>query len=515
MKNRWKVVAAFAAAVALVAAPLSSASATEGGYPPEVCIPSDAIPAWTEVVPDIVHPAVYETVVVTPTIPAIAAVWLNFSPNNDEGTFIGPPAFPVDERGTWHDHGILPPGQAGPDGVYANGNPDKGGNWFYRHAAVPAVPEVTKDVLVEDEWTEVVPDIEHAAVPAVVCPPDEEEPEVLTEWHTWKAPEWVPGLEEGGATDVGWPQSYVGPGQIEPTDCEVTYQQDKYVGTREQIDAVLDDDRLDGPASNPEDAGLAKEWHFSSTAECPDEDFPLPALFAADPLPPTCEADGGLPTVEELQALYPNVAVSFDREFDGPGDYTLTVTPDEGYAFVPANVVAPWSLNEDGSASRVVTVTGALGYQDDDPQAECYVEPQVDPTEVALTLPVVNDVCGAGDYVLLPDDAEGVDYSWASEDAGNYDVIATVADGFVATNTEGWTDNEDGTFTRVITLTNEACPTDPDEPTDPSDPSDPDEPTDDALAATGGSNLAPWGLGGLALLLAGISAMAFRKVAAR
>jgi len=155
-----------------LAAPAANAT---GGT--EQCVPSEAIPAWTEVTPDIEHPAVYETVEVTPAVEGSPAIWANFSPNDQHATFVGPPTYPTDERGTWHDHGTLPPGQAGEDGVYANGNPDKGGNWFYRQAAVEAQPAVTEERLVTEAYTEDVPDIEHPAVPAVTC---EEPPPAVT-----------------------------------------------------------------------------------------------------------------------------------------------------------------------------------------------------------------------------------------------------------------------------------------------------------------------------------------------
>lgn len=66
-------------------------------------------------------------------------VWENFSPNDDKGPFDGPPDYPYDKRGTWNAHGELPPGQAGPDGVYQNGNGN--GSWFYREAGTPAKAE--------------------------------------------------------------------------------------------------------------------------------------------------------------------------------------------------------------------------------------------------------------------------------------------------------------------------------------------------------------------------------------
>ena len=87
---------------------------------------------------------------------------------------------------------------------------------------------------------------------------------------------------------------------------------------------------------------------------------PLPALFAADPVPPTCEADGDLPSLEELAAEFPNVTLAFDRSFDGPGTYVLTVTPDPGFFFDPEKS-SPWTFNLDGSASRDIVVDAAIG----------------------------------------------------------------------------------------------------------------------------------------------------------
>jgi len=188
MKKVLSGASIIALAVAGMLAVATPASATQTP-PPTECVPSDAVPAYTEVVPDIEHPAVGEPTITIdnpdyiPATEGTPAVWANFSPNDEEGTFTGPPTYPTDERGTWHDHGTLPPGQAGPDGVYANGNPDKGGNWFYRQAEVPGTPAEGEPTIVVDNpdyepaYTEVVPDIEHPGVPAVIC---EEEPPTFT-----------------------------------------------------------------------------------------------------------------------------------------------------------------------------------------------------------------------------------------------------------------------------------------------------------------------------------------------
>jgi len=75
-------------------------------------------------------------------------------------------------------------------------------------------------------------------------------------------------------------------------------------------------------------------------------------------IPPTCSADGGLPGLPETEGY----SLAWDREFDGPGTYTLTATADTGYVI-------------EGQTSKDFTVEAATGYQNEDPEVACYVEP--------------------------------------------------------------------------------------------------------------------------------------------
>lgn len=133
------------------------------------CVPAAA---WTEVIE---HEAVTHTeeVIDVPGTPAVAEVWANFSPNDNKGPFDGPPSYPTDPRGTWHDKGHLPPGHAGPDGVYQRGNGN--GDWFYRQAGKPAVDDTYKTIVIVDveAYTE---NIEH---PEVICEQPPVEPNVI------------------------------------------------------------------------------------------------------------------------------------------------------------------------------------------------------------------------------------------------------------------------------------------------------------------------------------------------
>jgi LPXTG-motif cell wall-anchored protein len=64
----------------------------------------------------------------------VAGIWQNFSPNDQQGEFEGPPSWPTDDRGTWQhkDPKDIPGGHQGPDGVYQKGQGNS--SWFYRAA---------------------------------------------------------------------------------------------------------------------------------------------------------------------------------------------------------------------------------------------------------------------------------------------------------------------------------------------------------------------------------------------
>lgn len=174
------VVALTVAAAAMIVAsvvPTLAASADRPIVEDDRCAPAEE---WTEIIE---HPAVTheETTTVvdeeawTEIIPATPDLWWNFSPNDSQGTFEGPPSFPTDDRGTWqgpHENGG--PAQ-GTYGTFPVGNPHKGGNWFHREQGTPEQtiehPEISHEetiVVVDVEaWTE---EIHH---PEIVCDPND------------------------------------------------------------------------------------------------------------------------------------------------------------------------------------------------------------------------------------------------------------------------------------------------------------------------------------------------------
>jgi hypothetical protein len=138
----------------------------------QVVVVTPAVPAVPEV-PAV--PAVTEE----QTVPGTPDLWWNWSPNHQQGPFEGPPAFPVDPRGTWqgpHENG-------GPSqdtyGTFQQGSGN--GSWFHREQGTP---ETTVTVVITPEvpavpGTPEIPAVTKVVVtPAVECP---EEPPVVVE----------------------------------------------------------------------------------------------------------------------------------------------------------------------------------------------------------------------------------------------------------------------------------------------------------------------------------------------
>jgi hypothetical protein len=187
-----KSIASVAAAL-LVGGTLAFATALPASATPVTeCVPSDAIEAYIEDVPDIVHPAVGEPTITIDNPDYVAAVeastqWWNFAPNDKHG-FEGEPSFPEDDRGTW----VGPHTEGGPgqdqSGTYQQG--EGHGSWFHR-VNTPGSDAIGEPTIVVDnpeyvaEYTEITPDIEHPAVPAVVCEtPVEPVVCVASGWYT-------------------------------------------------------------------------------------------------------------------------------------------------------------------------------------------------------------------------------------------------------------------------------------------------------------------------------------------
>jgi LPXTG-motif cell wall-anchored protein len=123
---------------------------------------------------------------------------------------------------------------------------------------------------------------------------------------------------------------------------------------------------------------------------------PVPTAFSfSDPTPPTCEDVGNF-----IQAVFPGVSIVVDPAFDGPGTYTVTATLDD-----PNAVWADIGGNE--PRSKVITVEDALGFQSDDPNAPCFLEPPPPPPPPPPGPPAVCVVFVDGHLVTIVDPKPG------------------------------------------------------------------------------------------------------------
>lgn len=349
MKTRKRIAAVLA--VVLVAgglgaiAPIASATAAQ----PYESIPDQYCSADTTVIvhaayddPDVIIKAAYDDPdVVTPAIPG---EFVNYNWNG--GNTDTAPAFPGEG---WKSNSGNHNGHPDPvDGLTYDQGKNDGGNasWFHwalegYHAEV-ITPGAHHDAVYG-------PGAHHDAVTRTV-------PGTCNFWVTWEAPEYAPNATD--AASVGWPQQFVGYGEIPATECNTTRQHDRYEGTRAELLAFLQDGVLSGPASSPEDAGYAKQWYFTHGKIC------ATAQFDVTPTGATCEADGTLDT-----GIFPIVregyTLTVDREYDGPGAYTITATANPGYAL-------------QGDVSKVITVDGKQSYEAGD---DCTPPPAGEPVQ--------------------------------------------------------------------------------------------------------------------------------------
>lgn len=171
MKRIITGAAALAVALALVAPTAALATSTDT---PAECVPSDAIAAYTEVTPDIEHPAVGEPTITIDNPDYVPAV-------EEESHIEHEFAFKKDHPNSprWELEGWNADGNPQSEGWLATGNT----RVVIDVAGSDAIGEPTITVDNPDyvaAYIEDVPDIEHAAVPAVTCPPEEEEPTLYT-----------------------------------------------------------------------------------------------------------------------------------------------------------------------------------------------------------------------------------------------------------------------------------------------------------------------------------------------
>lgn len=236
--------------VLAVAAPASAAT-----VPGDYCVPVYETQANPDYIPEVAEVSHVETVVITPEVPEVSHTeYLWKSWNWD--TFKFDYRWSVSNPGTWWV-------KTGDTKTVID---------------VPYQPAVTEEVVVID-----VPYQPAVGEPTIQVQTGEH----CEVWVTWETSFLVDNPQND--QDVTWPQSFLGFGKIAPV-CDQQVQQDLYIGSRADIDAILADDILTG--NPPEDSGVVKEWLLVDGGKC------APAPLDPDVVVTYGEFGGAEPTCE-------------------------------------------------------------------------------------------------------------------------------------------------------------------------------------------------------------------------
>lgn len=124
-------------------------------------------------------------------------------------------------------------------------------------------------------------------------------------------------------------------------------------------------------------------------------DVPVEVNWNITPNAATCSADGSLPALTDGE----HYTLAYDREFDGPGSYTVTATAKAGYVI-------------SGQSSKTLVVDGATGFQNSDAEASCYIPPKED------DVTTVNGTPACGETTVM-DTVTTIHYVF-NEETGEY-----------------------------------------------------------------------------------------------
>lgn len=189
-------------------------------------------------------------------------------------------------------------------------------------------------------------------------------------WVTWETEFLVDDPQN--ADDVAWPQTFIGFGQIAPA-CDQQVQQDRYVGDREAIQAILADDTLDGLP--PEDSGVVTSWVFVDGGTCapePQEPQVIVTYGEFGGAEPSCETPEVTWTRERTTVTTPYIVVGdahtgWSQVLDTEHATTITETDDETLVVeydgdcTPAPAPEPETPAKAASASDELAHTGTDG----------------------------------------------------------------------------------------------------------------------------------------------------------
>ena len=257
-----------------------------------------------------------------------------------------------------------------------------------------------------------------------------------------------------------------------------------------------------------DDGTMSKEITIDEAPDCPTPEEPK-QVKPQDPTvdQPVCDEDGNMvpPKVTPVDTEGVEYEVVGDVE---PGKtVTVVATPKDGYELTATE---GWTSNDDGTATTTVEI---------DEAEDCGTTEE--PTPVAPEDPDVDQpTCDYEGNLVGPDvylaDTEGVEYEVVGdiEPGATVTVIAKPKEGYVLTEADGWTLNEDGTASKTVTFDDEPyCGDDEfgDEDDDDDSGKKPGGDDDGKLPQTGGRAGILGTIAGFAMLFAGAAAIVLNR----
>lgn len=270
--------------------------------------------------------------------------------------------------------------------------------------------------------------------PPVVVPP------VVVDTKETKTLKWlIPNNVNPNTSNKIWPQTpytteACGTGWI---------QVDKYrYGTAEEraiVDALDDDGFLTFENGKYEDSAVVLWSDFEQQKPCPPVDTtPTPVVAPTlTVLPPTCEAAGTLPFLNNPAAQNPNgyefpglgYRVYISPAFTGAGTYEATIQK-VGPGFDPA---FPNGTKVSGETKQTLVVLPAIGFQTGNPASVCYNRPEAPVKDAKVFVSHTDELSCEMPTGFITTSTVTYTYVW-NEDTKSYDESSTTKDTYEGIN---------------------------------------------------------------------------------
>ena len=255
-----------------------------------------------------------------------------------------------------------------------------------------------------------------------------------------------------------------------------------------------------------DDGTMSKEITIDEAPDCPTPEEPK-QVKPQDPTvdQPVCDEDGNMVDLQVTPAVTEGVEYEVVGDVEPGKTVTVVATPKDGYELTATE---GWTSNDDGTATTTVEIDGprTVGRLRSDPGCSRGSD--------VTSRPVITKATWWSDVYLA--DTEGVEYEVVGdiEPGATVTVIAKPKEGYVLTEADGWTLNEDGTASKTVTFDDEPyCGDDEfgDEDDDDDSGKKPGGDDDGKLPQTGGRAGILGTIAGFAMLFAGAAAIVLNR----